>query len=93
MECGVEKAPLKQNKKITKQNLPKNYPLQKGSKTYIGSVRSEKVDPKNRLKVYCNLPVEELRATKVLAKLQTERKIVIKQCNKEAGILIIDFKD
>ena len=30
---------------------------------------------------------------KELAKLQTERKIVIKQCDKGAGILIIDFKD
>ena len=85
-----EKAPIF---KVAKQNLPKNYTVPKGLQTYIGSVRSEIVDPKNRLKVDCNLPEEELRAMQEFKKLQRERKIIIKQCDKGAGILIIDFKD
>ena len=86
---GHEKEPIF---KVTKKNFLKNYTVPKGMKTYTSSVRSEIVYPKNRLKVNCNLPEEELRAMQKLIKLQREWKIVIKQCDKGEWILIIDFK-
>ena len=50
------------------------------------------MDPKNRNTVKCNLPVEEVAALKELIKLQRERVIMIKSCDKGAGIMILDFK-
>ena len=41
----------------------------------------------------CNLLADELQALKELVKLQRERKIIIKQCYKGAGIMIINFDD
>ena len=64
-----------------------------GLKTYLGAVKSEIVDPKNRKKSMCNLPPEEMSALKGLIKLQRERQIVIKQCDKGAGIMMMDFED
>ena len=79
--------------KSKKTNLPKNYKIPNGLKTYLGSVKSNILDPKNRRKAECNLPPEELNALKELVKLQKERRIVIKQCDKGAGIMIMDFDD
>ena len=79
--------------KQKKNNLPRNHKVPNGLKTYLGAVKSEIVDPKNRNKVECNLPPEELNALKELVKLQKERKIVIKQCDKGAGIMVVNFED
>ena len=51
------------------------------------------MDPKNRNKEECNLPVEEIGALKELIKLQRERLIMIKPCDKGAGIMILNFND
>ena len=79
--------------KAKKNNLPKNYKVPNGLKTYINSVKSEIVDPKNRNKIENNLPAEELKALKELVQLQRERQIIIKQCDKGAGIMIMNFSD
>ena len=57
------------------------------------SVKSGIRDPKNRRQVKSNLPKEELEALKELIKLQKDRKIVIKQCDKGAGLVILNFDD
>ena len=77
--------------KSTKTNLPKNYKSPDGLKTYLGSVKSEILDHRNRNNVSCNLPQEEIQALKDLIKLQKEKVIVIKPCNKGAGIIILDY--
>ena len=51
------------------------------------------MDPKNRNKVKANISVEEKEALTMLIKLQREREIVIKPCDKGAGIIILDFKE
>ena len=43
--------------------------------------------------VECNLPKEGMQTLKELVKLEREMQIVIKQCDKGAGIMIIDFDD
>ena len=75
-----------------KNNLPKNYQTPKGLKSYLDSVKSEIMDPRNQNKEDCNLPVEEVQALKELIKMQRDRVIIIKPCDKDAGILILDFK-
>ena len=59
----------------------------------LGAVKSEILDPRNRNTVKCNIPPEEIAALKELIKLQKERKIVIKACDKGAEIIIIDFNE
>ena len=51
------------------------------------------MDPRNRNEEKCNLPREEINASKELIRLQRERIITIKPCDKGAGILILNFKD
>ena len=51
------------------------------------------MDSRNRNTEKCNLPVEEVAALKRLIKLQKERKIIIKACDKGAGIIILNFED
>ena len=51
------------------------------------------MDPRNRNQEECNLPPDEIIALKQLIKLQRERTIIIKPCDKGAGILILDFND
>ena len=89
-DTGPYEPPIFKSKKT---NMPKNYNVPNGLKTYLGAVRSELVDPKNRNKVQSNLPKEEAEALKDLVKLQKERKITIKQCDKGAGIMILDFEE
>ena len=79
--------------KIKKNNLPKNYSTPHGLKTYTNGVKSEIVDPKNRIKVKCNLKGEEQDALKELVKLQKNKIIVIKQCDKGAGLIILNHID
>ena len=50
------------------------------------------MDPKNRNAEKSNLPPDEISALKELVRLQRERIITIKACDKGAGIMILDFK-
>ena len=77
--------------KVSKTNLPKNYKSPEGLKTYLGSIRSELMDHKNRNDVPCNAPQDEVKALRELIKLQKEKIIVIKPCDKGAGIMILDY--
>ena len=77
--------------KSNKSNLPRNYKLPEGLKTYLGSIKSEIMDHRNRNDIKCNLPQEEIQAIKDLIKLQKDRIIVIKSCDKGAGMIILDF--
>ena len=79
--------------KTHKRNLPKNYTTPKELKTYLSSVKSELTDPKNRNTIKCNIPIEEIAALKELIRLQRERIIIVKACDKGAGIIILDFNN
>ena len=79
--------------KVKKNNMQKNYSMPHGLKTHTNAVRSEIVDPKNRIKVISNLTVEEQDALKELTKLQKNKTIVIKQCDKGAVIIIMNHND
>ena len=79
--------------KTKKNNLPKNHTTPEGLKIFLNSVRSEILDPKNRNEAQSNLPPVEMEALLTLIKWQRERKIVIKACDKGAGIIILNFND
>ena len=64
--------------KNKKHNLPKNYMAPNGLKIYLGAVKSEIIDPKNRNKVKYNLPKEEFDAMKELINLQMRKNKIIK---------------
>ena len=49
------------------------------------------MDHRNRNYVPSNLPQSEILAMKELIKLQKEKTIVIKPCDKGAGIIILDY--
>ena len=74
-----------------KTNMPKNYNVPEGLKVYLNSMKSEITDPKNRNKEECNLPVDEINALKQLIQLQKDKIIVIKACDKGAGIIILNY--
>ena len=79
--------------KEKKSNFPRNHSAPKGLQDYLVAVKSEILDPKNRYKVDTNISEEEKEALKELIKLQKERKIVIRPCDKGAGIIILDFEE
>ena len=79
--------------KTNKTNFPKKYNTPEGLKTMLGAVKSEINDPTNRNKAGCNIPKEMIIALKELVNLQKQRKIVIKRCDKGAGIIILDFEE
>ena len=60
---------------------------------FLSSVKSQLIDPRNRNYAQCNLPQEELQALKELQQLQRDRKVVIRACDKGAGIIILNFED
>ena len=74
-----------------KNNLPTNYKVPNGLKMFLGSVNSELMDPKSRNMASRNIPDDELEALLELIKLQKEGKIVIKPCDKGAGIIILNY--
>ena len=78
--------------KQEKYNLPKKYSVPEGLKTFLAAIKSEILDPRNRNQESSNLPPNEVDALKELIRLQRERKIGIKSCDKGAGILIVDFE-
>ena len=77
--------------RLQKRNLPKNHSTPKELKSYLSAIKSEITDPRNRNNVKCNLPVDEMNALKELIKLQRDRVIIVKPCDKGAGIIILDF--
>ena len=79
--------------KRRKTNLPKNHSTPNQLKTFLGAVKSELTDSENRNPAKCNLPPDQLQALKELIQLQREKKIVIKKCDKGAGVIILDFDD
>ena len=90
-EREVDEDYIKPIFKKNKFNLPKNHETPKGLKTFWNSIKSEIMDPKNRTNEKCNLPHDEILALKELVRLQRERVIVIKPCDKGAGVIILDF--
>ena len=87
---------LDQNIPIFKQiksNLPKNYSVPEDLKIFLNSVKSEFMDHRNRNSVLCNLLPDELQALKQLQELQRDRKIVVKPCDKGAGVILMNFED
>ena len=84
------------NKQIFKKknnNLPKNHTTPAGLKTFLNSIKSEIMDPRNRDEAKYNLEPDELEALTKLIQLQRERKIIIKAADKGAGIVIVNFED
>ena len=79
--------------KTEKTNMPKNHVTPEGLNVFLNSIKSEIMDPRNRNEAECNLPVNELNALKELIKLEKERNIVIKQCDKGAGLMVMNFED
>ena len=73
--------------------MPKNYTSPQGLKTFLGSIKSEIMDHRNRNQIPCNIPPEEIQALKELIQLQKDRIITIKSCDKGAGIIVLDFKE
>ena len=51
------------------------------------------MDPQNRNKAKCNISKDHIEALLKLIKLQRDRKIVIKRCDKGAGIIILSFEE
>ena len=79
--------------KEEKTNMPTKYSVPDGLKTFLGSIKSEIQDPRNRNSTESNLPNDEQQALKELIQLQKDRKIVIKACDKGAGVIILNFND
>ena len=79
--------------KKEKDNLPKNYTVPEDLKTFLSAVTSEIQDPKNRITEQSNLPQDEQQALKELEKLPKEKHIVVKACDKGAGIIILDYNE
>ena len=73
--------------------MPQNYNTPQGLKTFLGAVKSEIMDHRNRNQISCNIPPDEIEALKELIQLQKDRVITIKSCDKGAGIIILDFKE
>ena len=78
--------------KKRKTNLPTKHPTPQGLKVFLNAVKSEISDIKGLNKTRPNLPPEEQRALHQLIKLQRERVITIKPCDKGAGIILLDFE-
>ena len=76
-----------------RQICQKNNNIPEDLKIFLGAVKSELMDPKNRHKKECNISKELLEALLQLIKLQRDREIVIKRCDKGAGIIVLDFDE
>ena len=86
----IENIPIS---KLQKTNMPRNYRIPKDLKMFLKSIKSELQDPRNRNRESCNLPLDELNALKDIIQLQKERQIVVRACDKGAGIMILSFND
>ena len=79
--------------KTIKDNFPRNYKVTNSLKAFLCSVKSDIIDPLGRKCVKSNLSKEENDALNELVKLQKERKIIIKPCDKGVGLIILDFNE
>ena len=77
--------------KRVKTNFPKNHSTPVDLKNYLAAIKSDIMDPRNRNKVQRNLSSVELEAIKQITQLQKERKIVVKPCDKGAGLIVLNF--
>ena len=87
---------LENQKKIfskVKYNMPKNHAVPSSVKSFLSAIKSELMDPHNRNVVKCNLPSNEIKALNELLNLQKSKKIVIKQCDKGAGIMVLNYEE
>ena len=73
--------------------MPKNHSTPEDLKIFLPSLKSEITDPRNRNMEECNLPVNDLNAHRELIRLQKDKIIVIKACDKGAGIMILNFNE
>ena len=90
---SVFQMPEKPIFKVLKTNLPKNHIVPEGLKTFLNAVESDIMDPRNRNHIESNLPTDEIEALKILIKLQKDKQIVVKACDKGAGIIILTYKE
>ena len=72
--------------KKNKTNLSTKHPTPQPLKTMLSAVKSEIMDPQNWNKARPNLPFNDL------IKLQKNKVITLKPCDKGAGIIILDFE-
>ena len=79
--------------RLNKTNFPRNHQIPKNLRTCLNSIKSEIMDPLNRNPALSNLPSEEVQAIKELIRLQRERIITIKLCDKGAGIIVTNFSE
>ena len=79
--------------KQKKNNFFRNHRAPKGLQDYLAAIKSEMSDPMNRHRVKNNFTNKEKYALKKLIQLQKDRIIVIKPCDKGAGIIVLDFKE
>jgi hypothetical protein len=73
-----------------KTNLPNKN--SKGLNTFINGVRSELTGISYN-KTRSNIPKDETEAVKKLIELQKTKQIIIKPCDKGAGIIVCDYND
>ena len=79
--------------KTKKYIFPKNHNTPTGLKTILGAVKSKITDPRNRNKASGNIPKKQLVALKELIKLQRERTLIIKRCDKGERLLSLILKN
>ena len=78
--------------KTDKTNLPPfDHPRPPPLTTFLNGVKSELMDPLNRNNCRPNLPFDEMKALKELINLQNNNVIVMKACDKGAGIIILNY--
>ena len=65
--------------------MPSKYSVLEGLQTFLGAIKSEIQDPRNRNNIQSNLPNDEQQALKELIQLQKDKQIVVKACDKGAG--------
>ena len=73
-----------------KNNFPRNYNPPESLKTFLGSVKYDLMDPSSRKRVPSNLNIEEQQGLYDLIELQKNGVLTLKQCDKGAGIIILN---
>ena len=71
--------------KKEKDKYPQNYSVPEDLETFLSALTSGIQDSRNR--------ITEQQALKELEKLQKEKHIVLKACDKGAGILYLDYNE
>ena len=71
-------------------NFPRNYNPPDSLKAFLGSVKYDLMDPSSRKRVPSNLNIEEQQGLYDLIELQKNGVLTLKQCDKGAGIIILN---